>query len=239
MNHKLFDSERILCFRYPKVKFDKNRANLTINKLIKIWSKEIESGNDTEVKAEFFVVFQTPQIFCDFLIEAVKNNRYALVELMTTTEYAVSENMINELFKSINLNPGKNKMELILCAQDTPTEVLKIIHYMSSDPCIDLVLNNYFHFNIKVYLEKLEDSSMFLNWDSSEPRYTMNVNHVITSTKFLCSVIENNFPNSGMIQQLTTAIGKNKDLICEYNSQALQGLPSFLNLEQSASPKPQ
>jgi hypothetical protein len=242
--------------RYPKARFVMmpELADVTLSALVIEVSEKVRAEKPKDCwKLWRFLkahdLLDGGKLTHDFLIEAVKNNHYELVKLVTgkldkinpphsRLVYYVESHVIEvtkrmlEDTNSININ---HTMEVILCAQDTPTEVLKIIDDMNPNKCIDLLLNNYFYCNIYRHLERAEilQASNSTNSGFFEQRPIDYVNAAITNIKFLCHVIENNYLNKerfeSLIADITATVYKYKDLICEY-PQAIKELPSILNL---------
>jgi hypothetical protein len=136
----------------------------------------------------------------------------------------VTEAIINEFIQFINTNLGKNKMEIMLCDQNTPTEVLDVVSYIrrlmtwqTYEKCTNLFLNNYFYF----YIYK----NIYNHSDPQEE--SQNFENMINNIKFLCGVIVNNFPQARIIQPVARFIRQHT------NPQVIQELQPFLDLAVS------
>jgi hypothetical protein len=240
-----YDLTEVLGCRYPNANFYimPELASVTLSKLI------IKMSEKNELLS---LIVSDPQLFHDFIIEAVKNNHYDLVKLITGT-VEINERYHNHMFylpscyrlvgggrkavttsiieSSIN-SCNSNKIEVIMCAQDTPTEVLQIINDMRTFPCIDLLLDNYFYFNVCQPLGSTEEQSAQLYFMKPNSE-ALDTNSLITNIKFLCKVIKNNNLNESLLAKTATTICDYQKLIRKYDPQAINELSSILNLKIS------
>jgi hypothetical protein len=264
MHRNELANEQIMIKQYPGIRFDEHIANLTLSDLIKMLSKELESGNDKEVRNDLTNLFKeyntiAKKVFYDFLIEASKNNHHSALVKLITDSYKVSEDILEDHVKFNNCNDDvKNNMELVLCAQDTPTEVLAVISYFTNRStncqCTDLLWDNYFRKNINTSLYSLNNNLAFIQrttkiskddrdlvFASFTDKYTRNRIFFIPNnpnqihTDSVAHIINSakficrvNAPNSEVIRRLATEISKNEEQICKYDPNALQELPPFL-----------
>jgi hypothetical protein len=188
-----------------------------------------------------------------YLIEKAKANDVKAVEQLTGSfksysftkhpryflfdnKVIVTNEIIKEHIKSINPNFDKNKMEIMLCDQNSPTEVLEIINHItnlivsSHNQCTGLFLNNYFCLNIYQHILNQFSNSQMLFGDA--PEDTKKNESMINNIKFLCDVIMNNFPDPKIeiVQPLATVIRQHT------NPKVIQELQPFLDFAASMEP---
>jgi hypothetical protein len=155
----------------------------------------------------------------------------------------VTEQMISEYIEFINPNRGKNKVEIMLCEQNTPTEVIGIISHLTNlaascqnfNQCTDLLLKNYFYFNIYILKKNFPSFDSLFKTFPNQTHYTFDAadsgkfeDAIINNIKFLCDVIVNNFPQATIIQPLATFIRQYYS-----NSEVMKEMQPFLDFASS------
>jgi hypothetical protein len=130
-------------------------------------------------------------------------------------------NNIFDLNNPAKLIPSPTQMELVLCAMDSPNDVLKIIidyygHICTDiNPCTGLILNTYFFQNIYPYFKEQKSGNLPLGFFHSN---ALNEKIISPKMKFLCDVLVEFFPTEDeVIQRLKTIIFKHN----------LQDMPEF------------
>jgi hypothetical protein len=239
MHHTLFEpakkdkqqpvNDQTMGVRYPHVvTFYPDLKNETLSKLVETMSIKIRPS---EFSQKLCMLSNNPVLRDDFLIEATINKHSDLIKWMDD-HYLVraTKDIIKKYINSI-IDDQHHKLELTLCAQDTPTELLEIINnkinHIIFDPytkCTDLLLNRFYYQCIFRYLSVIDRQDC-----------NKNIDNAICNFKFLRDVVENYFPNSQIfLQRATNLFYEKKDQICKYNSQIEKEWPLLFNSAPSS-----
>jgi hypothetical protein len=277
-------NEQTLRERYPNVDFSSSStlclANLTLNEFIKkmpenpeaaqiimmIKGSNIESYRllfsfhclgFSECNPKICYIGYNPELFCDVLIEAAKENHSQFVGWLLRRRYqhAVEtvdfKYLIEKYINAMIIGSGssisdsnlgnRNILELMLCAHDTPTELLeiisdkknRIIFKQNTNECTSYILNWYFDFIVE-NLKLSEEVTYFRLFCGSDEKCKKYIDKQISNLEFLCDVIEKYFINSeGLLQEAKKLCSRYENILCQYNPQVKKVLPLLFNSAQS------
>jgi hypothetical protein len=229
-------NELTLRERYPGERFSGYLADLTLKQG---YSHILD--NTTNQKLIF-----------DILIEAAKENNYrvfqaCLSKMMRLNDRldpnnpAVSQDTIKKYINAII--PISLELELVLCEQNMPIELLEIIsdkikkidHLdQYNNECADLLLKEYINCSIVEFLEKAGGYYQGMMYPLSAERRKYYADNAIDNLKFLCEVIGKYFPNNQMALQTATRLCRRyQNMMCQFNPQVEKELPLLFNSTQS------
>jgi hypothetical protein len=239
---------------------DQTFDDLTLNELIEVMSRK--SGKCFVSKfLPSLIQHNTEQLCCDFLydflIEAAKKEHEELVkpvlQMLTKKKATACKYILCKYINSIIVDSGSspisgylnpNTLELMLCAQNMPTELLQIvsakIDRIIFDPydgsvCLNLILKNYYDTCIVRYLSMAKGLSNIGHFDQQNDKLRIEkIDSAIENLKFLSEIIEKYFPKSRWILQNAAAklCSSYKNMLYQYHPQLTQELPFVFNSKE-------